>query len=375
MCKRILTIAAIVFAVSGLVFGAEPTYPPPAGGHEAKVEVGPAGGVGSINQSGTDDWAYIYMNNSGSKYPSYSGAWIKLAYINQAGNYNIARTEIGTPGTARSSCGTAIQQIGNYNDAYQYVYSNNVKTTDWNRMGAHIKQDGSENWALQETVSGFGCTGITGIYTLQEGSQNFAYQHNFGGWGSTMEIYQRGNNNDYDISGCPAMSDVETGAAMTNPITGIPWAHLPTERVPTPASTSNPKTPPAGFAQYQNGLFSTAHIDVTGDRNHTAQYQERTVTNNNALNSQAYIDITGSDNYAMQGQLGEFNMSDIDITGNNNVAWTAQTGDNNDAVIDIQSADNCTAGIDQAYGLGNCSATITIDPGADGSWVTIVQKP
>ncbi len=239
------------------------------------------------------EWKIVVDNNYYQ--PHYAGDWINGAFIDQVGNSNEASINM-----TNSSNGASINQEGDDNVAHQDLNSSQHKTTNRDRMGLDIDQVGNENNANQKTVASFGCYGIQGMVIKQEGNNNTANQLSVGGMQSTMEVIQVGNDND-DV--------VDVSATGKPSPLALPFVHKPVGE----------------FTQYQNGRYSTASINVTGDNNHTAQYQEYTSWSVSGHNY-AEIDIIGNENNAAQGQIGEFNKATITINGNLNVAAISQTG-------------------------------------------------
>jgi hypothetical protein len=259
---------------------------------------------------------------SDAGYPSYAGDWIGGAYVEQDGNNNIAQIDDN-----KSSNGALIYQDGDNNEAYQILGSTQHKTTSWARMGVHINQVGSDNWAKQETISSYGCYGVQGMMIDQQGDGNYAHQYNVGGMQSDVIVKQIGSNNDYTV---------DVSATGIDPL-GMTYAHKPA----------------GNFIQYSHGRYCTQDIDIQGSSNHTAQYQEYTSWSVSGHNYEE-IDIIGSNNNAAQGQIGEFNWSHITQTTDSNVAATSQTG------AGTAEWDGNNATITQGGGDGNVGSIIQI---------------
>jgi len=300
MCKRILTIAAIVLAVSGLALANTADVTQDGTDNAATVtQTGTNNGaavnqygknLADIQQTGSTNTAQIDQGASGSPVtnfhlPAYPSDWWMGAYIVQSGNGNLA-----TMNQKNSSTYSHIKQDGDGNKGTQDLGASisQANGTYSPHRGVQIDQVGNNNEAYQTTQSHFGCYGIQDMQIEQTGNSNYAKQDSVGGMASTMEIFQEGDDN---------------------------------------SST-----------QYQNGRWSTAHVDILGSNNTTDQYQQYTSYGNSGQN-EAYIDIVGSDNTANQSQTGEENNADIDISGNNNTACQTQDGSNNTAVIQ-QTGDN-----------------------------------
>jgi hypothetical protein len=301
--------------------------------------------LGIVTQTGDGNDAWIYQGDPGALVTNYHvptgpGDWIHGSWIKQVGLDNWAYTEVNN-----SSNTTKIEQLGNENDGYQQINTSQSKSTANLPAAIYIEQKGNNNDGWQKTVSSFGCFGIQDMKIYQEGNNNFAKQYSKGGMASIMYVKQKGNNNNYtpvDVS-C-------TG--LQNPLT-LSWSEKPT----------------GDYIQYQNGRFSDAVINIEGNGNNTAQYQEYTVWVFSGAND-AYVDITGDDNNTAQGQLGEYNLTDIDIAGNNNVAANSQWGDSNTGDIDILGNNNC-AGIEQK----DNNNTGTVYQNGNGNKGLITQHP
>jgi hypothetical protein len=276
-----------------------------------------------VNQSGEDNDATVTMGEDGSPVNnSDTPSWRYGAFIDQIGQENKAGINIhkgdGTYQSGGNSNGARIEQYGNRNQAFQDISNSQVKTTNWDRMGAHIKQLGDDNFGQQQVFRSFGTHGSGGILIDQNGNENQALQYVIGGRSNVTEIFQYGDGNKY------------TGfQSQIADILDLPWA-----------------LKPAGdFAQYQRGEYSTVRIDVLGDDNITAQYQEGT-TWGGGYNT-AEIDIIGNENQAAQAQLGINNVAGITITGSWNKAGVQQLGDYHSGVIS-QTGDSNNAIITQS---------------------------
>ncbi|MDH5364674.1 MAG: hypothetical protein OEW82_05875 [Dehalococcoidia bacterium] len=339
MCKRILIIAAIVFAVSGLALANTADITQDGTGNEATINQTGSGQSATINQYGTNlaqidqsggnnNTATINQGAPGKPVtnfhkPAYASDWIIGSWIEQVGSDNIASTTVAFDGSASgsgNSNSTRIYQNGVENTATQVIGSYSSYTNSNKPYKAiEIDQVGNENTASQTTTSSFGCYGIQNMVTLQTGNSNYAQQDSVGGMASTMEIFQTGNGN---------------------------------------SST-----------QYQWARYSTAHVDIQGNNNITDQYQKYTVWSLSGVDD-AYIDIIGDDNIATQSQIGEYNDADIDITGSGNQAYQTQTGDSNYAKINVLGNNNYAS--QTQTGNGHSS---TISQTGDGNSATVVQGP
>ncbi|NLO02654.1 MAG: hypothetical protein GX126_10105 [Bacteroidales bacterium] len=148
--------------------------------------------------------------------------------------------------------------------------------------------------------------------------------------------------NEYDVS----------ATGMTDPLT-LPWVHKPTGE----------------FTQYTFENKGVTHIYVQGDDNNTYQYQEYVSYGESGQND-AWMDVHGSLNNAAQGQLGDFNESDIEISGSENVITTSQLGDSNIAGIVLSGSDNCVAGIEQT---GDFNDANILQSGVNNIAITVQQ--
>ncbi|KAA3610556.1 MAG: hypothetical protein DWQ05_21280 [Calditrichaeota bacterium] len=277
--------------------------------------------LAEVDQTGTSNNADVDQGTaavprSNNHPPAYVGDHEWGAWIEQVGNTNTAVIDQqGNSGSAD------IYQLGNLNEGYQEINTFASGATSTTRKGLDIDQIGDENWANQKTVASFGSFGIKKMYVDQIGDNNLADQYSKGGMQSTMEIRQEGNGNDYTV-------DVSA--------TGKP----------SPLAMSFVDKPAGDFTQYQNGRFSTASIDILGDDNHTAQYQEYTVWSTSGANY-AEIDILGDFNNAAQGQIGENNTATIDMVGDANVGAISQTGSSHIGDI-TQTGNNNTSSVIQS---------------------------
>ena len=265
--------------------------------NNATVEQGEEGALRSVTNKDTQSWRYG-------------------AFIDQVGNENEAKIKLwkgdGTYQSGGSSNGARIEQDGDNNKAFQDISNSQVKTANWDRMGAHIKQLGNENFAKQEVFRSFGTQGSGGIIIDQQGLTNQARQYVIGGRENVTEIYQIGNNNSYAGS---------TNADVAD-ILSLDWNLIPVGE---------------NFSQFQRGENSELRLNILGNDNITAQYQEGTVWGRTY--NIANIDIEGSSNEAVQAQLGKDNKAVIDVYGDLNRAGVQQFGDDNEAEI-FQTGDS-----------------------------------
>lgn len=301
----------------------------------------------TVEQDGSSNEADVDQGAVGSAVTNFGtnlgGDWKYGAFVKQIGNSNEAVIDVNS-----SSNGAKIDQEGASNYASMELNASISKTTNWDRMGLDIDQLGNNNHATQKTISSFGVYGVQGMIIDQDGDYNKASQLSIGGSQTTIEIFQEGDNNNN-----PAMSsntfDV-SATGLQNPL-ALPWVHKPA----------------GDFTQYNNAYKGVAHIDVLGDDNNTAQYQEYTVWALGGDND-AYIDITGSTNDAAQGQLGEFNVADLDVLGDGNRISMSQYGDANISTVNI-SGNNNIAGTQQELDGNNA----TINQTGNGNLGTVLQ--
>jgi hypothetical protein len=258
-----------------------------------------------VNQTGELNEATVQMGELGDPVTNKdTGSWRYGAFIDQVGTGNEAEIKIwkgdGTYGSfGGSSNGARIQQDGDGNQAFQDISNSQVKTTNFERMGAHIKQLGDNNFAQQEVFRSFGTHGSGGILIDQDGIGNQARQYVIGGRANVTEVFQTGNNNTYTGFQSSSIADM----------LDADWQFVPAGE---------------NYAQFQRGEYSELRLNITGDDNTTAQYQEGTVWGE-AYNV-ADIVIFGDENQAAQAQLGTSNTSNIDIQGDLNEAGSQQIG-------------------------------------------------
>jgi len=295
--KKGLVIALAVLMIlglSGLAMAGDNVGDVIQNGNNNDAEIEQTGhNKASITQVGDQNDGNIYQN--GTNFPSSGGCWYYLgAYIEQLGDKNEASIYMPTGDNA-----TRIQQVGNQNEASQVLGSHAHKSTNWNRLGLHIKQFGNRNVADQQTISNFGCYGIQDMFAKQVGNDNFVDQLSIGGMQCLMEAYQIGNGNSS-------------------------W-------------------------QYQNARFSDLHLYIAGDNNLTNQYQEYTDWGASG-DHDAYVDIYGNENEVRQTQIGEYDFADVDVNGNRNFVKQGQFGNSNRALVDIDGNNNGSA----CYACNNC---------------------
>jgi hypothetical protein len=315
--------------------------------------------IGKVVQTGSYNNADIDQGVAGTPVTNnhvqgYATDWIEGAFINQTGAHNDAWTSMmkaAASGTG-STNGAAIDQIGDYNKAYQDIQTAISRTNNWNRMGLDIDQTGDNNYANQKTVASFGTYGIQGMWIYQEGDYNIADQYMKGGayMRDQVEIKQVGNNNNNTTMSGNTYDVSATG--LGDPL-GLPWAYKPA----------------GSFTQYMYQNGGSAIMHVTGNDNNTYQYQEYTVWSLSGQDD-AEMYITGNTNDAAQGQLGEYNYSNISVGGDRNIATTGQDGDSNIATISTTGDDN-VAGIKQVDNLNN-GAILQV---GNNNTATILQQP
>ena len=258
-----------------------------------------------INQLGEKNDATVEQGEEGKVVTNKdTQSWRYGAFIDQVGNENEALIKEwqgdGTYQSGGSSNGARIEQTGNNNKAFQEISNSQVKTSNWDRMGAHIKQLGNENFAKQEVFRSFGTHGTGGILIDQQGGKNQARQYVIGGRSNVTEITQIGNNNGYIGFTNSIFTDI------------LNWSFKPNGE---------------SFSQFQRGENSELRLNIRGDNNITAQYQEGDVW------GRAYnignINIEGHSNQAGHAQLGNHNEADIKIEGDRNKAAVQQFGESN----------------------------------------------
>ena len=307
--------------------------------------------IAVIEQTGDLNEGIITQGAVGSpvtnKGANLGGDWKYGSFITQKGTDNTAEVDVNT-----SSNGTSIDQLGNSNWAKQTLGASISKTTNWNRMGLDINQEGNNNIANQETRSSFGTHGVQGMMINQEGNFNIADQMSIGGAQQQVEIEQIGNNNNNSVKSGKLFDVSATG--LTNPV-ALPWAHKPA----------------GDFTQYMYENKGVTHMYVKGDDNNTYQFQEYDVWSISGQND-ALMDVIGSRNNVAQGQLGDLNESEIDIEGNDNVVTTSQFGDSNIAKIELLAgSNNCVAGIEQ---IGNLNDADILQSGVN-NFAKVIQQP
>lgn len=364
MKKLIAVLVAFVFLV-GLTYAQSSSAQVTQDGTTNNSIVDQTGGnhAATVNQYGTN-WSDVQQSggdhnsatvNQGASgapvtnyyQPHYAHDWQNGAFITQIGSGSDATITI----TSSSNFGK-IYQEGNYDHAQQNIGTSQSKTNNNNLQGVRITQtDGDHNSAEQSTAASFGCYGIQNMTVTQTGNSNVGDQYSIGGMGTVMSINQTGDNNNNPTQSGNAFNYSVSGLNITNPL-NIAWAHKPA----------------GDFSQYSNQRFGHAVINVTGNGNNTAQYQEYTVWSTSGANL-ADINVTGDLNNAAQGQLGESNVANISLNGNSNIAVVGQQGDSNNGIIVVTSNNN-VAGISQINNgnLGTISQSL-----GNGNLATINQ--
>lgn len=304
-------------------------------GHENTAEITQFGrNTSIINQIGKKNSATVEQGDEGRPVKNLdTNSWRHGAFIDQAGNDNEAAIKIwkgdGSQQSGGASNGARIEQTGNNNRAFQDISNSHVKTTNRNRMGAHIKQLGNDNFAKQEVFRSFGTHGSGGIIIDQQGNENQARQYVIGGRSNVTEIQQVGNNNSYSGFNNSDVAD----------ILSLAWNHKPSGE---------------SFSQFQRGESNELRLNIIGNDNITAQYQEGDVWGRSY--NIANINIEGNYNEAAQAQLGSHNNSDITVIGNSNSAGIQQFGMHNNA--EVSQFGNSNFSIITSAGVGNVG-TIT----------------
>ena len=83
------------------------------------------------------------------------------------------------------------------------------------------------------------------------------------------------------------------------------------------------------------------------------------------------MDVLGNENNVVQGQLGEYNSSDIDLEGDGNVITSSQLGDNNMVDIDLLAgSNNNVVGVEQ---VGNDHSATVMQSGVS-NFAKIIQQ-
>ena len=308
--------------------------------------------IAEIEQSGSNNMGDIDQGTSGTpvtnnKVPSSAGDWKGGAFIDQIGDGNDAAINMHDGGNN----GSSVYQYGNDNKGYQDIGTSQSIGTSWDLMGVDLDQLGNNNWATQTTVASFGSAGVKRMFVLQDGDKNVADQLSVGGYSNNQNITQIGNNNNNPAESGNAF-DV-SATTLANPL-ALSWAHKPA----------------GDFTQYANQMRGTSHMYIEGDNNNTYQYQEYSVWSKSGEND-AMMDIYGSENNVVQGQLGEYNSSDIDIDGDGNVVTSSQLGDSNIVDVDlIGGSNNCVVGIEQ---VGDGHSATVFQSGAS-NFAKIIQQ-
>lgn len=313
------------------------------------------GNIGQILQTGMENDATILQGTSlipVSNNLNQPTGWKQGSYIEQIGDENNANVTVRTSGN-----GTSIYQEGNENDASQEVGSFNHATTDLTIMGLDIEQFGDNNAATQRTFKSFGSTGIKPMIILQDGNYNIADQVSVGGNGQTQRIKQVGDNNN---------NPVQSGNTLNlSPTTLADPRELNFQFT----SQSGSVTPP--LTQYSNQMFGTAIMNVEGNNNNTYQFQEYSVWSLSGDNDVA-LNLVGDGNDVVQGQLGEYNFSDIVLDGDGNVISTSQLGDHNTINIDLLAgSNNNVVGVEQT-GDGHDA---TVLQSGIANFAKVIQQP
>lgn len=197
-----------------------------------------------INQLGDNNDATVEQGEDGKSVTNKdTQSWRYGAFIDQVGNDNEAAIKEwkgdGSYQSGGSSNGARVEQTGDNNKAFQDISNSQVKTTNWGRMGAHIKQLGNENFAKQEVFRSFGTHGSGGIIIDQQGLENHARQYVIGGRANVTEIFQTGDNNTY------------TGFTNTDvaDVLNLAWSFKPAGE---------------NFSQFQRGENNELRLNIVG---------------------------------------------------------------------------------------------------------------
>ncbi|MDD4968605.1 MAG: hypothetical protein PHT07_04165 [Paludibacter sp.] len=283
--------------------------------------------------------------------PVHPNDWIEGSYIVQTGKYNTASSTVHT-----SNNGTSIFQLGNSNTATQDVGSFYEETKSITKMGLDIDQIGNGNLANQQTFLSFGAYGVQGLTISQTGKNNVADQVSVGGMKQEQHIVQIGNNNNNPTISLNAFNLSAT--TLDNPLTKLAFKF-------DNGSVGVVSLP---MTQYSNQVLGSARMTVIGNNNNTYQFQEYTDLSTKGQND-ASLCLTGNRNNVAQGQLGEFNNSDIDMLGSRNVISTSQNGEFNTIDIEVIGSSN-VAGIQQS---GDYNSAKVLQKGND-NFVKVVQN-
>lgn len=338
--KKLVFLFAMVFAVSMAMAQIS--------GNVATIDQY-GSNIAVIEQTGDLNEGIITQGADGSPVynahvPGYAGDWKEGAFIYQTGTDNDAEIDVNV-----SSNGSRIDQLGDYNWAKQEVNTSSTRTTDWDRMGVDINQDGNHNLANQKTVASFGTVGIQGMKINQVGDYNVADQLSIGGWGQTVEIDQIGNNNNNPTQSGNTYNVSAT--TLADPL-NLSWAHKPS----------------GDFTQYTYENQGVTHMYVEGNDNNTYQYQEYDIWSVSGQND-AWMDIIGSRNNVAQGQLGDLNSSEIDIEGDGNVVTSSQFGNSNMVKIGVVGNTN-VVGVQQVGNLHDA----TVFQSGDSNFAKVIQQ-
>jgi len=322
MCKRILTIIAVVLAVSGLALAGNIADITQTGSsNAAKINQNMDKHTASITQTGNENDALIEQICTGS----YPGG---QATITQTGNKNYG--EILDYGGDQSSHKGIITQEGDENYASQLYTSGK----SWNGNKGTILQYGNKNKSYQ-TFGYIGTDYSSQLKAEQHGDENYAEQKSARN-GNFGNIYQEGNLNQarQDLGGrtneaCTTQLGDENKAEIVQ--TGNSNGH--------DCSACDICMDCEGLCnQYQQGNLNEAYAYVTGDENNTCQCQK-------GNSNYAYIEILGDLNTAQQCQVNDLNHAEIYQTGNSNVACQCQNG--GDSSVITQTGGSNSACVNQ----------------------------
>ena len=210
MYKRILFMAAVVLAISGLALAGNTatliqTGPDNVGVINQTGDLNqatlaqhasifhPRGHYGEIDQVGLSNWADVYQHEHNKH----------SADVDQLGNENRAQIV-----SLRNSETATIYQEGNLNDAYSRLHAVSATTL--------IEQIGNENIAQQDI--GIGPMVKDSSFTaIQHGSSNQAYQNMYGtAWGPWPDVNNHGTIEQYG-DGNYGFQEIGAGTLATSP--------------------------------------------------------------------------------------------------------------------------------------------------------------
>lgn len=302
---------------------------------------------GNYNDSDVDQYA------ESSSY----GPGEQTATVYQEGDRNEAQIDMDQTGGGGKTPNTAyIEQLGNWNDSYQKVY------TPGSNSGAHEwgKQEGNHNDLIQIVDEGY----TKSLKSTQTGDFNIADQRSIGGAYHTFVIETDGDRNE------AYQKSISTKANL---------------KIDQDGNYNYAKQDfqgSFGFVPGNSGL-------ITQDGSYNDAYQY--MTSGKQGNDMDLLQ-DGDGNYSYQRLAGNDNKTDFEIWGNYNDTYGYQTGDDHEATIDMWG-DRNYAKIDQKGGDDNGASLWTtgdwndfymtqdgednsmrVESGGDHNYVKFVQK-